>query len=75
MGARRPDGTWEDSCLAKVGRGEPIFVLRAQDRLAPELVRTWAALALAHGCPPEKVEEAQQCAIEMEKWPKRKYPD
>lgn len=31
-----------DSCLAKVREDEPIFVLRGQDVLAPDIVRAWA---------------------------------
>lgn len=75
MGMRLADGTWKDSCLDKVKPEEPIFVLRAQDKLAPELVREWACSAEEHGCPPEKVKEAMDCAAAMESWPKRKYPD
>lgn len=75
MGKRNADGTWEDSCLAKVKPEEPIFVLRAQDKLAHHLVRDWAERAKLNGCPQEKVEEALDCANQMEKWPNRKYPD
>jgi hypothetical protein len=39
-----------DRCLQKVSDDEPIFVLRAQDRLAPALVRQWAREMLQHGC-------------------------
>ena len=54
---------------------EPIFVLRAQDLLAPMLVRLWVMLARLHGCRIEKTSEALRCAEEMEKWPARKWPD
>lgn len=64
-----------DPCLAKVAPGEPIFVLRAQDMLAPQLVREWARVAQRYGCPAEKVQEAYECADAMEHWPTRKYPD
>lgn len=64
-----------DSCLAKVTHDEPIFVLRAQDMLAPELVLEWALRAACHGCSPEKVAEAEACANAMQQWPTRKYPD
>lgn len=75
MGKRNTDGTWEDSCLAKVKPEEPIFVLRAQDFIAPKLVRAWAIQAKAVGCPLEKVQEALDCADSMDKWPTRKWPD
>lgn len=32
-----------DSCLNKAGDLEPIFVLRANDELASEIVRVWAS--------------------------------
>jgi hypothetical protein len=75
MGKRLADGTWKDTCLDKVKPEEPIFVLRAQDKLAPHLVYMWAKLAKEHGCPLEKVKEAEDCAEAMFAWPNRKYPD
>jgi hypothetical protein len=64
-----------DTCLQKAAEDEPIFVLRAQDRLAPTIVRDWATLARDHGCAPAKVQEAFRLADQMEQWPTRKYPD
>lgn len=32
------------SCLTNAADDEPLFVLRANDELAPGVVRTWAAL-------------------------------
>jgi hypothetical protein len=75
MGYRNEDGTWHDRCLEKVHPNEPIFVLRAQDKLAPALVRAWADLARLHGCPPSKVSEAHKTADAMEVWQVRKFPD
>lgn len=63
------------SYLKAVRIGEPVFVLRAQDELAPQLVRQWARLADASGCPAEKVNEANSKALRMENWAPRKYPD
>lgn len=65
----------DHSCLNKAAPDEPVFVLRAQDKLAPVLVRLWADLAASHGCPDTKVREAVNLAYSMESWPKRKYPD
>lgn len=62
-------------CLAKAHPNEPIFILRAQDKLAATLVRTWADLARKHGCPDEKVIEAYDIAFKMAHWPNRKFPD
>ncbi len=64
-----------NSCLSKAADNEPLFVLRAQDKLAPIVVRIWAILAEQHGTDLEKVHEAKRLAFEMEQWPKRKYPD
>ena len=74
-----------DSCLAKVGDDEPIFVLRAQDQLAPRTVRLWAldlhderCGAFSHlvtQCPLPKVQEARRWADAAERWPIRKLPD
>jgi hypothetical protein len=61
--------------LSKAQDDEPIFVLRAQDRLAPDLVRGWAAQAERAGCPAAKVQEARAVAEAMERWPARKLPD
>ncbi len=75
MGYRNLDGTWHDRCLEKVKPNEPIFVLRAQDKYAPALLRLWADLADSTGCPAHKVQEVRNTADEMETWPTRKYPD
>ena len=70
MGTKR-----NDACLKKVGDDEPIFVLRAQDMLAPDLVRQWAVYAAFNDCPDEKVQEALDIADRMEAWSNRKMPD
>lgn len=62
-------------CLARAADDEPIFVLRAQDRLAPFVVRYWAAQAEKWGTPREKLDEALALAAQMEAWPNRKRPD
>jgi len=65
-----------DECLKKVAPDEPIFVLRAQDRLAPMVVRYWAVLAsqLAN-ISAEKAQEAYELAGLMEQWQGRRNPD
>lgn len=56
-----------DRCLAKIRDGEPYFVLRAQDKLAPGRVRDW--LALAHPTlTPEHAAEAHALLYAMEQW-------
>lgn len=71
---RLADGTWKDSCLDKVKPTEPIFVLRAQDSSAPDLVRLWAHRNRAN-LNDSKFNEAMDCAEAMEQWPNRKLPD
>lgn len=61
--------------LPKLAPGEPYFVLRGQDRLAPEHVESWAIEAELNGCPPEKVADARRIAEAMRRWAKKKMPD
>ena len=66
------------TCYDKAAPDEPIFVLRAQDMLAPEIVREWAYRALKLGTPLAKVDEARRLADAMENWQiehSRKIPD
>jgi L-ribulose-5-phosphate 3-epimerase UlaE len=74
MGRRTSDGP-QDQCLANLKLDEPFFVLRAQDYLAPQVIRLWAERARQNGCNMDKVREARDIADEMEKWPHRKMPD
>lgn len=62
-------------CLGKAHDDEPIFILRAQDALAADLVELWAIRARAADCPVDKVREANDLAEEMRRWHTRKYPD
>lgn len=62
-------------CMAKAAEEEPVFVLRGQDKLAPGLIRQWAAQAHALGMNYAKVGEALKLADQMEQWPTRKLPD
>jgi hypothetical protein len=63
------------TALSRAGDDEPIFVLRAQDVLAPDLVRGWAERAERAGCAAAKVTEARAIADAMERWPGRRLPD
>jgi hypothetical protein len=65
-------------CLGKAADDEPVFVLRAHDGLAPDVVEFWVDLAKAHGAPPEKIAGAMTLATEMRAWAARngsKWPD
>ena len=72
MGTKNNPGKFD--CYAKAHPDEPIFVLRANDPLAPALVRTWAH-SYATNCGEEptadqsaKILEAYQCARAMRQW-------
>lgn len=68
-----------NECLRKVAQDEPIFVLRAQDKLAPAIVSLWSELAALVGCGSAKVDEAKQLVGLMREWQRRtgraKFPD
>jgi hypothetical protein len=36
--------------IPKIGEDEPVFVLRAQDKLAEPTIEMYRALAASHGC-------------------------
>lgn len=56
-------------CLGKAAMDEPVFILRAQDRFAPDLVEAWAQKVLgAKGTVTEKVRRAQALAHQMRAW-------
>lgn len=62
-------------CLGKAADDEPVFILRAQDMLAADLVASWAMQANLVGCSWDKVREAKLLAQAMREWPRRKNPD
>ena len=61
--------------LEKVPDNEPLFLLRAQDSLAMELVELWALRARSAGTPQDKILSAMDCLYDMSCWPIRKNPD
>lgn len=68
-------------CLGRARADEPVFVLRAQDRFAPAVVRIWAELVAAGAeadADPAKVLGARLVAADMDTWQAlhgRKQPD
>lgn len=60
-------------CLGKAEADEPIFVLRAQDIHAADLVEKWAIWNTTSA--PDKAKEARQIADDMRAWPTKKQPD
>lgn len=86
MATKYDELTLPGSCLNKAELSEPVFVLRAQDKLAPLAIRAWAdALEIEKygnlGDPERepmldpKIKEARELATAMEDWPNRKVPD
>jgi hypothetical protein len=55
-------------CLDRAALDEPVFILRAQDILAPKVVVRWAHLAEQAGSPHDKVRGALQVAKQMADW-------
>ena len=47
---------------------EPLFTLRGQDWIAPEIIREWAFRSLKMGSPIDKVDGARRIADAMENW-------
>lgn len=48
--------------------GEPVFIFRATDPLAPEAIREYADLCNLAGCDPEHVYQARWHADRIEAW-------
>jgi len=73
MSTKRDELTNPRSCLSKARPDEPLFVLRANDRTAAQVVRLW--IAMNDGIrSPEKCAEALHCADVMEKWNAQNVP-
>jgi hypothetical protein len=49
-------------------RTEPVFTLRANDKMAASFVQLWADIAEVHGGDPEKVISAKSKAEAMRRW-------
>jgi hypothetical protein len=64
-----PGSTW-----AKTHDHEPVFILCARDRLAPQIVRFWVSVAKLLGVPARKRAGASDLAARMEEWQQR-HPD
>lgn len=63
-----PEHDCRTACLPKIGSNEPIFILRAQDKIAPVAVRTWIDIARFAGVPVSKLMGAELIARGMEDW-------
>jgi hypothetical protein len=61
-------------CLGKAKDDEMLFILRAQDILAPIVVLEWIKLNFLN-CPDDKLREAFEAAIKMKNYPGTKTAD
>lgn len=52
----------------KIPEDEPVFLLRAQDKVAPMVVELWAACAEAAGADVEIVRLSRLQAVRMRAW-------
>jgi len=57
-----------DTCFVKAGNSEPIFVLRAKDKLAATIVEDWAIEADRAGVNRDKVAGATKQAEAFRDW-------
>lgn len=61
--------------MQRIPEGEPVFILRAQDKLASHFVRQWAVVAKDKGLSDERYSNAMKLADAMKAWPVKKLPD
>ena len=72
MGTKKEPGKYD--CYAKAELDEPLFVLLARDKTAPQVVRHWILLQPGGNATanlPEKLREAYSCADAMQEWHKK----
>jgi hypothetical protein len=61
--------------MQRIPAAEPVFVLRAQDKLASHFVRQWAVVAKDKGLSDARFNNAMKLADAMKAWPVKKLPD
>jgi hypothetical protein len=74
----RPDYQHIQDPSGKIPEDEPVFLLRAQDKLAPYAIELWAEAAETEGADPWIVQVALRHAALMREWQKEhgsKVPD
>lgn len=52
----------------KIGKDEPVFLIRASDIAAPQAVEAWANIAKGYGADENIVNTAMNHAAEMREW-------
>lgn len=65
------------SCINKAADDEPVFVLRASDITAPDVIEFWVTNAVLKGArlTQDKLDHAVAMVIAMREWPLRHLPD
>lgn len=66
----RPDYNRIQDPEGKIGVDEPVFLIRAQDKSAPEALRFWADENIRNGGDQAASRLAEQWADKMEAWQK-----
>jgi folylpolyglutamate synthase/dihydropteroate synthase len=64
----RPDYNRIQDPAGLIPEDEPVFLVRGQDRNAPETLRVWAAIAQENGAERDIVNAAYSQAEAMEAW-------
>lgn len=59
----------------KIPEDEPVFLLRAQDQVAADVVRIWAILHRSRGGGEAIASMAMDWALQMDEWPVKKPAD
>jgi hypothetical protein len=71
----RPDYERFQDPAGLIPENEPVFIIRAKDRVSGDAVRAWANLAEADGAAENIVEAARNHARAMDAWPVKQIPD
>ena len=59
----------------RIPEDEPVFVIRAKDRVSGDAVRAWADLAERAGASADILQAAREHAARMDAWPVKQTPD
>ncbi|MDQ7813879.1 hypothetical protein [Brevundimonas sp.] len=57
-----------------LSEGEPVFIIKAHDKVGGDAIRAYAALAHRAGAPPAATELALQQADAFDRWPEKRVP-
>lgn len=62
------ENTTDSGCLVGAAEDEPVFVLRAKDKLMPYAINYWCNTAKEMGLHADKVEDAADAGLEAVEW-------